>query len=51
MLYEVIAFASDFFQKNLWQEPMGERARQYLESRGISRETAERFGLGYTPDA
>jgi DNA primase len=51
VLYEVIAFASDFFQKNLWQEPIGERARQYLETRGIARETAERFGLGYAPDS
>ncbi|MGQ0813685.1 MAG: DNA primase [Gemmatimonadota bacterium] len=50
-LYEVIAFAADFFQKQLWQEPSGERARTYLETRGIDRATAERFGLGYAPDA
>ncbi|HEX6558302.1 MAG TPA: CHC2 zinc finger domain-containing protein, partial [Longimicrobiales bacterium] len=42
-LYEVIAFAADYFQKNLWSEA-GERARQYLDTRGITRETAERFG-------
>ena len=51
VLYEVIAFAADFFQKNLWEEPLGERARQYLETRGIDKATAERFGLGYAPDA
>ena len=51
VLYEVIAFAADFFCKNLWDEPQGERARQYLDTRGITRAAAERFGLGYAPDA
>ena len=50
-LYEVIAFAADFFRTELWEKPSGERARKYLESRGIDRATAERFGLGYAPDA
>jgi len=50
-LYEVVAFAADFFRSQLWDEPTGERARKYLDTRGISRETAERFGLGYAPDA
>jgi len=27
----------------------GERARKYIENRGISEETAERFGLGWAP--
>jgi len=49
-LYEVVAFAADFFRNNLWSAG-GERARQYLETRAISKETAERFGLGYAPDA
>jgi DNA primase len=51
VLYEVVAFAADFFRTNLWQEPAGERARQYLEARGITKESAERFGIGYAPDA
>ncbi len=50
-LYEAIAFAADFFQTALWGDARGERARQYLVSRGISREVAERFGIGYAPDA
>jgi DNA primase len=50
-LYEAIAFAADFFQTALWGDARGERARQYLVSRGISKETAERFGVGYAPDA
>lgn len=50
-LYEVTAFAAEFFRTNLWEKEEGERARKYLETRGISRETAERFGIGYAPDA
>ena len=30
--------------------PAGERARQYLASRGMPREVAERFQLGYAPE-
>jgi DNA primase len=51
VLYEVVAFAADFFRTNLWEEPSGERARQYLETRGITKEAAQRFGIGYAPDA
>ena len=50
-LYEAIAFAADYFQTALWADERGERARQYLTSRGITREIAERFGVGYAPDA
>ena len=50
-LYEAIAFAADFFQTALWADARGERPRQYLVSRGITKETAQRFGIGYAPDA
>ena len=50
-LYEAIAFAADYFQTALWNDERGERARQYLVSRGITKETAERYGVGYAPDA
>ena len=50
-LYEAIAFAADHFQTALWNDERGERARQYLISRGISKETAEKYGVGYAPDA
>lgn len=43
------AAASDFFARMLWDDPAGEQARQYLESRGLDRETAQRFGLGFSP--
>ena len=50
-LYEANAFARMFFQDSLWDEKAGRPASEYLEERGIDRETAERFGLGYAPDA
>ena len=49
-LYEANAFARMFFQDSLWDEATGGPATAYLEERGIGRETAERFGLGYAPD-
>ena len=48
-LHEANAYANDFFQKRLWDDEAGRTARSYLERRGIGRETAERFGLGYAP--
>ena len=50
-LYEANAFARMFFQDSLWDEQAGRLASAYLEERGIDRDTAERFGLGYAPDA
>ena len=50
-LYEANAFARMFFQDSLWDEKVGPLASAYLEERGIDRDTAERFGLGYAPDA
>lgn len=50
-LYEANAFARMFFQDSLWGEATGGPATAYLEERGIDRETAERFGIGYAPDA
>ncbi len=48
--HEANAFAASFFREVLWDEGRGRVARAYLEKRGIGRETAERFGLGYAPD-
>ena len=47
--YEVNAFARDWFRKQLWESDGGQPARDYLERRGVSREWAERFGLGWAP--
>jgi DNA primase len=49
-LYEVNTFAADWYRKRLWEDDRGKPAREYLERRGITRETAERFGLGWAPE-
>lgn len=49
-LREVLAFAAEWFRERLLA-PEGEPARAYLEGRGVSMEAAERYGLGYAPDA
>ncbi len=49
-LLEANAFARSWFTEQLWNSPSGQRARSYLEARGVSREVADRFGLGYAPD-
>lgn len=49
--YEASAHAAAFFKERLWEWEGGGAARKYLEGRGITRETGERFGLGYAPDA
>jgi DNA primase len=49
-LYEINAFARDWFRKQLLDEKVGEKARAYLKARGVGLEIAERFGLGYAPD-
>ena len=48
-LWEVNAAAAEYFQRALWDEEAGKTARAYLETRRLSREIAERVGLGYAP--
>lgn len=48
--HEANAFARKFFQDALWDDGTGREARRYLKGRGIGREVAERFGLGFAPD-
>lgn len=47
-LLEVHKWAAGFFRQTLWSEA-GQQCRAYLSVRGIHRETAERFLLGYAP--
>lgn len=44
-------WAAEFFQQQLNQSSEGERARDYIKSRGITDETAKLFRLGYAPDS
>jgi DNA primase len=48
--YEINAFAAEWFRQQL-ESPAGAGARAYLERRGITREAAERFGLGWAPES
>ncbi len=45
-LYKLHEIAQEIFARNLWSGA-GEGAREYLERRGISKELAQEFGLGY----
>jgi DNA primase len=49
-LYEVNAFARQWFRERLVDPATGAEAQAYLLARGIDADTAERFGLGYAPD-
>ena len=48
-VWEVNAAAAEYFQRALWEEDLGQAAREYLAKRNVSREAAERFGLGFAP--
>jgi DNA primase len=48
-LWEVNGTAADYFQRVLWDEIAGREARDYLAARRVSREIAERFGIGFAP--
>lgn len=49
--YDVNSFARDWFRGQLWESDGGKGAREYLEKRGVTREAADRFGLGWAPEA
>jgi DNA primase len=49
-LYEILRTAAAFYERILWERPEAERARAYLEERGIEAGTARRFGLGFSLD-
>ena len=48
-LWETAAATAEFFQRTLWEDDEGGVAREYLAKRGITRDVAERFGLGVAP--
>ena len=50
-LIELNELAAEFFASALWSGPRGAEAREVLERRGVDRQTAERFQLGYAPDS
>jgi DNA primase len=50
-LLKLLDTTADFFERFLWEAEESAAARSYLEERGIAREAAERFRLGYAPGA
>ena len=48
-IYEANRLAARLFFSAL-QSPAGQKAREYLDRRGLSEETRKKFGLGYAPD-
>ena len=48
-LWEIQTAGADFFRSVLWDDPLGAPARDYLSERGVPRELADRFGLGFAP--
>lgn len=48
-LWDANAAVADYFRTLLWNEDEGRAARDYLALRHVSREVADRFGLGFAP--
>jgi len=49
-LGEVNEAACKFYERVLWEHPRGKVAREHLEKRGITVETAKLWRLGYAPN-
>ena len=47
--WEVNGAAAEYFRRTLWDDELGRDARAYVDERGISRELADRVGLGFAP--
>jgi DNA primase len=47
--WELNAAAAAYFRETLWDEDAGKPARDYLALRRVSRDVADRFGLGFAP--
>jgi DNA primase len=48
-LYGMNELAAKYFHQLLLNSPQGEKARSYLQTRGIDQHSIERFHLGYAP--
>ena len=48
-VWELNATAAEYFQRTLWEDDLGQPAREYLAKRNITREAGQRFGLGFAP--
>lgn len=48
-LRELLERTAQYYTELLFRSPLGAQARDYLESRGLKMETAEKFRLGWAP--
>ena len=48
-VWEINAAAAEYFQRMLWEDDLGALAREYVAKRHVSREAADKFGLGFAP--
>jgi DNA primase len=48
-VWELNATAAEYFQRTLWEDDLGQPAREYLAKRNITRDAGQRFGLGFAP--
>jgi len=49
-LYEICDLATRFFEKQLEESKTGKEAKEYLLGRGITKESIEKWRIGYAPD-
>lgn len=49
-LLQAVAWAENQFHEFFLKSPEAEVARHYIEDRGITRESVEKFRIGYSPD-
>lgn len=48
---EVMELTSQFYIRHLQDPQTGSNARNYIDHRGLTPETVQKFGIGYAPDA
>ncbi|MGB9911521.1 MAG: DNA primase [Microgenomates group bacterium] len=51
ILYEINHLAAEFYHYLLLNHPIGKKALDYIFSRGIKKESIEKFKIGYAPNA
>ena len=51
VMLEAVRWAAEEYHRCLFEDPIAETARTYVEERGIRGDTAQRFSLGFAPPA
>ena len=49
-MFEVLLWAQELFHKTFMTDPSAEPAREYIRSRGMTREMVQQFRIGYHPN-